>query len=216
MQEDGVICMWYWLFINQSNSFIVLSEEQLRDEGRWNLEEENFELISDSFKSIPAAEDYAHEYYGAKKIRLRVRPISLKDAQKFVDQEHRHHIAPQGHKFSIGLTDGHKILGVIIAGRPVSRHQDNGLTLEVTRCCVRDVYKNGISILYAAACRVAKAMGYTRVITYTLASENGASMRASNFTLERSSEGGSWGSKSRKRTDKHPTMKKNLWVREVS
>lgn len=67
VQEDGVICMWYWLFINQSNSFIVLSEEQLRDEGRWNLEEENFELISDSFKSIPAAEDYAHEYYGAKK-----------------------------------------------------------------------------------------------------------------------------------------------------
>ncbi|MEQ2527603.1 XF1762 family protein [Bacillaceae bacterium CLA-AA-H227] len=114
------------------------------------------------------------------------------------------------------LTDGDKTLGVIIAGRPVSRHQDDGITLEITRCCVKEVYKNGVSKLYEAACRVAQAMGYKRVITYTLTAENGASMRASNFKLKGINKGGSWSSKSPERVDKHPTGSKYLWVREVS
>ncbi|MEQ2527604.1 hypothetical protein WMO40_12910 [Bacillaceae bacterium CLA-AA-H227] len=93
--------MWYWLFINKANSFIVLSDEQLREEGRWILEDDGYELISDSFKSSKAAEDYAVQFLGAKKMKLKVHPFTLKKAKLFVDEQHRHHISPQGHKFSI-------------------------------------------------------------------------------------------------------------------
>ncbi|WP_127059416.1 XF1762 family protein [Bacillus subtilis] len=140
--------MWYWLFIKEkTNRYLVLADDQVTSKTRWILYQDNYELISDCKRSRKEAELYAEIYYGAKKLKLETRPITLKDACQFVDQNHRHHIGPQGHKFSIGLYDGDIIIGVIIAGRPVSRHQDNGITLEVTRCCVKEAYKNGISKL---------------------------------------------------------------------
>ena len=141
---------------------------------------------------------------------------TLREAADFVNQHQRHHISPQGHKFSIALYDGDLIVGVIIASRPVSRHQDDKFTLEVTRCCVKEAYKNGVSKLYAAACAVAKAMGYKRVITYTLAEETGTSLKASGFKLKHITQGGSWNSKSRPRVDKHPIQRKQLWLRQFS
>lgn len=47
-------------------------------------------------------------------------------------------------------------------------------------------------MLYGACCRVAKAMGYKRVITYILESENGASLKASNFICEGQAGGTHW------------------------
>ncbi|WP_395606307.1 XF1762 family protein [Bacillus velezensis] len=208
--------MWYWLFIKEkTNRYLVLADDQVTSKTRWILYQDNYELISDCKRSRKEAELYAEIYYGAKKLKLETRPITLKDACQFVDQNHRHHIGPQGHKFSIGLYDGDIIIGVIIAGRPVSRHQDNGITLEVTRCCVKEAYKNGISKLYAAVCKIAKVMGYKKVITYTLIEEPGVSMRSVNFLKVRTSSGGSWSSENRQRKDKHPTGKKLLWVREL-
>lgn len=62
---------------------------------------------------------------------LELVPITLKEANAFVEQHHRHHKPVVGHKFSIAASDGEKIVGVAIVGRPVSRYLDNGLTLEV-------------------------------------------------------------------------------------
>lgn len=180
------------------------------------MRNDNYELISDCQRSRKEAEEYAKEWYGATKLKLETRPITLKEASFFVNNHHRHHIAPQGHKFSIALFDGDLVVGVVIAGRPVSRYQDDGVTLEVTRCCVKEVYKNGVSKLYAAAYRAAQAMGYKRVITYTLTKESGVSMKASNFQLTKVSDGGSWNSEARKRVDKHPTGAKYLWTKQVS
>ena len=81
---------------------------------------------------------------------LEVVPMTLKEANAFVEQNHRHHGPVVGHKFSIGLSDGEKIVGVAIVGRPVSRHLDDGWTLEVNRLCT-DGTKNACSMLYAAA-----------------------------------------------------------------
>ena len=92
-----------------------------------------------------------------------------------------------GHKFSIGLSDGDKIVGVAIVGRPVARHLDDGWTLEVNRLCT-DGTRNACSMLYAAAWRAARAMGYKRIVTYILESENGASLRASGWKCVRSEE----------------------------
>ena len=105
---------------------------------------------------------------------LRLRPISLRDANEYVRQHHRHHKPVAGHKFSIGCEADGELVGVIIAGRPVSRYLDDGFTLEVTRLCTNGA-KNACSFLYGAAARAAAAMGYKRIITYTLESENGAS-----------------------------------------
>lgn len=81
---------------------------------------------------------------------LEIVPITLKEANQFVLDHHRHHGPVTGHKFSIAASDGEKIVGVVIVSRPVSRHLDDGWTLEVTRLCT-DGARNACSMLYAAA-----------------------------------------------------------------
>lgn len=94
-------------------------------------------------------------------------PLTLAQANEFVEKHHRHHRRVQGHKFSIGCESCGELVGVVIAGRPVSRYLDDGFTLEVTRLCTLGG-RNVCSFLYAAAARTAKAMGYRKIITYTL------------------------------------------------
>lgn len=122
---------------------------------------------------------------------MRIIPCTYKTACEFVNQHHRHHIASQGCKFCLGLVNDNKLCGVAICGRPVSRHLDNGFTLEINRLCT-DGTRNACSMLYGACCRVAKAMGYKKVITYILESENGASLKASNFICEGQAGGTHW------------------------
>lgn len=206
---------WYWVFYKEStNHYIVLSDEDVAGDNRWILNHDDYQVLTDCCRSREQAEKYGKEY-GYKRLKYKTRPISLREACEFVNTHHRHHVSPQGHKFSIALYDGDIVIGVIIAGRPVSRFQDNGLTLEVTRCCVKEVYKNGITKLYAAVYRVAQAMGYERIITYTLESESGVSMKAANFTRIQISKGGSWNSPSRQRVNKHPLEAKYLWELQI-
>jgi len=141
---------------------------------------------------------------------MKVRPITFRAACAFVDAVHRHHKHPQGHKFSLALMDGARLCGVVIVGRPVSRHLDDGVTCEVTRLCT-DGTPNAPSKLYAAARRVAGAMGYERVITYTLASEPGTSLVAAGWTRSTYVKGQTWNRPKRARTDKHPTGDKVRW-----
>lgn len=122
---------------------------------------------------------------------MEIRPITLRQASEFIDHHHRHHRATVGCKFCIGLFDGEKMVGCAVNGRPVSRYLDDGLTCEINRLCT-DGTKNACSMLYGASCRVAKAMGYRRIITYILESENGASLKASNFVCEGKAGGTHW------------------------
>jgi hypothetical protein len=96
-------------------------------------------------------------------------------------------------------------------GRPVARMLDDGHTLEVTRVATTGA-RNACSLLYAAAWRAARALGYARLFTYTLAEEQGASLRASGWTLDRRTLGGSWSCPSRPRMDRHPLGMKSRWV----
>lgn len=141
---------------------------------------------------------------------MRVVPISLREANAYVADHHRHSKPTRGHKFSVAIADGEQIMGVAIAGRPVSRMLDDGHTLEVLRVCTTGV-ANGCSMLYAA-CRVAaRGMGYDRVVTYTLASETGASVRAAGFVRDGNSRGGEWGRKGRERESAN-TGPKVRWI----
>lgn len=111
---------------------------------------------------------------------LALRPVSLKFAQEYVREYHRHNKPPVGHKFSVGLFDGDRCVGVAVAGRPVARMLDDGLTLEVTRTCT-DGTRNANSMLYGAIVRAATALGYRKCVTYTQHNESGASLRGAGW-----------------------------------
>jgi len=103
------------------------------------------------------------------------------------------------------------VCGVAICGRPVARRLDDGQTLEIYRNCT-DGTRNACSKLYGACVRIAKDMGYIRVITYTLESEHGASLKASNFIDEGLAGGTMWtGSRQREYTVA-PKEFKHRWV----
>lgn len=104
-------------------------------------------------------------------------PLHLKEANEFVEKHHRHNRPTVGGKFALGAALAHKLVGVAIAGRPVCRKLDDGKTLEILRVCT-DGTPNACSFLYSRCAKIARLMGYTSVITYTLAAEGGASLRA--------------------------------------
>ena len=142
--------------------------------------------------------------------RLLIQPITFAEAVAFIRQHHRHHQPPVGNKFALAVSDGEKVRGVAVVGRPVARMSDNGWTAEVTRVAT-DGAENACSMLYGACWRAARAMGYTRLITYTLPEEGGASLRGAGWILIGEAGGGSWNCKSRPRVDKHPTQIKLRW-----
>jgi hypothetical protein len=139
-------------------------------------------------------------------------PLDFRTASDFVAIWHRHLPPPVGHKFSIGVASVDRVLrGVVMVGRPVARHLDDGLTLEVNRTAT-DGTPNANSALYGAAARAAFALGYTRLITYTQAGEQGASLRGAGWRVvaERPARGG-WDRRSRPRTDKAESIPRTLW-----
>lgn len=165
-------------------------------------------IYNKAFCNLIAKEEHSKE----------IRPITLREANEFVEKHHRHHAAVTGCKFAISLykktrknTD--ELIGVAICGRPVSRILDDGRTLEINRLCVIE-NGNSCSMLYGAAIRIAKDMGYKKVITYILESEFGSSLKASGFVLEDSCCGGpEWTGKRSGRTTKTPKEYKQRWVK---
>lgn len=180
---------------------------------------------------------------------IEVVPCPIVEANAFVREHHRHHRPSVGGLFAVGCSDGTRMVGVALVGRPVARRLDDDFTAEVTRLCVDrawiDPIVEGIaaaawmngkerglrglthaefvqralrkgsggpcSMLYAAAWRACKALGYRRLVTYTLPEEGGASLRAAGWVCIGEAGGGSWSCKTRPRVDKHPTQVKFRW-----
>ena len=144
---------------------------------------------------------------------MKIVPLSLKEANKFVLDYHRHHKPVQGHKFSIGVIDNDgKLVGAAIVGRPVARMIDAKKVLEVTRL-VTDGSKNACSMLYSAAARVAKELGYEKIQTYILEDEPGISLKASGWNFEtNTTKNHSWNNRSDRRSDQ-PGGIKQRWAK---
>jgi hypothetical protein len=117
-------------------------------------------------------------------------PVTLKQSNDFVRTLHRHNKPVAGQKFSVGLAFKGELIGVAIAGRPVSRFLDNGTNLEITRVCTNG-FPNACSMLYAACRKAGGALGYKHIYTYTLIEEGGASLRAAGFRNEGKAGGSS-------------------------
>lgn len=123
--------------------------------------------------------------------QLHIVPCDLKTANEFVRKMHRHSRPVVGHRFSVAVADKNGVIrGVAIIGRPVSRFLDDGKAAEVTRLCT-DGARNACSMLYGAARRAARALGYAPIYTYTLPEEGGASLRAAGWMLDKEYAGGS-------------------------
>lgn len=137
-------------------------------------------------------------------------PITLREARAFVGRVHRHHKAPAGGLFAIAAVDGDSVRAVAIVGRPIARMLDDGWTAEVIRLA-SDGARNACSMLYSACWRAARAMGYRKLVTYTLAEEGGASLRAAGWRCIGEAGGGSWSRKDRPRVDLHPMQGKLRW-----
>lgn len=110
-------------------------------------------------------------------------PVTREEARRFVGQHHRHNLPPKSWKFGVGVAAGGQLVGVGIAGRPVARLLDDGSTIEVVRVCT-DGTPNACSMLYGALARAARALGFRRIITYTLGSEPGTSLLAAGWERE--------------------------------
>lgn len=141
---------------------------------------------------------------------LMIAPCELKEANEFVRLHHRHHQPVVGHKFSLSVIEGERVCGVAIVGRPVARMLDDGWTLEVNRVAT-DGTRNACSALYGAARRACFALGYRRLVTYTLPSESGASLRGAGWKLLGAAGGGNWNCASRPRVDSEHQQQKFRW-----
>lgn len=154
---------------------------------------------------------------------LSLRPVTLREANAFIARVHRHHPPARGCVCVVGLVavstgrflgaaqlDALPLAGVAVVGRPVARALQDGWTAEVTRLATSGA-PNACSKLYGAAWRAVRALGYRRLVTYTLASEPGTSLRAAGFFEAARVTGRSWHCASRPRTDKHPTVDKIRW-----
>lgn len=143
--------------------------------------------------------------------RLKLCPLTLKQANEMIARLHRHHKPVVGHRFSIGAQNGSGIVGAVVVGRPVARMTDQNNVAEVTRL-VTDGTAHTCSMLYAAAARAAEAMGYQRIQTFILEDEPGTSLKAAGWKFEAMSGGGDWNRPSRggRRVDQ-PMVRKQKW-----
>jgi len=149
-----------------------------------------------------------------KKPRLEIVPCTLRAANAYVKEHHRHHKPPQGARFALAVADdAGSVRGVAMVGNPVARLLHDGWTAEVVRVAT-DGCPNACSALYGAAWRAAKALGYKRLITYTLQEEGGASLRGAGWTCIGEAGGGTWNRKDRPRVDEHPLQVKMRWERK--
>ena len=151
---------------------------------------------------------------------MKIKPITLAKANEFINANHRHSKRVRGWKYGVSLVSSEgDIIGVAISGRPNSRHLDSGSNediIEVSRLCVLEgAPKNACSMLYGASIRIAKAMGYSRVITYTLASESGSSLKAVGFKVEAQTRAAHWSCPSRPREQTRPAVARVRWGKRL-
>ena len=159
---------------------------------------------------------------------LKAVPLELKEANAYIDMNHRHHSGVIRDKFRIGCEKDGELVGVVSVGRPLARRLDDGETLEVLRRCSNGS-RNVCSFLDSKSARVAKELGYKKIITYILNTEDGTSLKASGWHLEADEVGGgSWSVPSRPRDDfvqmilfterdkKYPTGKKQRWAKDLT
>lgn len=139
-------------------------------------------------------------------------PLEREAVAEYIRRYHRHHDPVMRDKYRVGCVNNGELVGVVQVGNPVARALCDGYTLEVVRLCT-DGTKNVCSYLYSAAARIAREMGYRKIITYILVSESGDSLRAAGWSKEADIRGHAWDHPSRPRNTTAPTCDKQRWMK---
>lgn len=130
---------------------------------------------------------------------LTVRPCTVKRAQAYVSEHHRHLPRVQGGMWAVRVLDQDgRIAGVAIVGNPARLLAEEGV-LCVLRVAT-DGTRNACSALLGACARMARAQGATSLVTYTLIEEPGTSLRAAGWVEDGTTAGGTHNRPSRKRS----------------
>lgn len=160
-------------------------------------------------------------YFGDLNMKLQIKQIKQSDAKRFIQEHHRHNKPPVGWRYGAGIWNWETLIGVVMVGRPVARKINHHEIVEVNRLCInpyvdKDLSVHACSQLYGWSAREAKKRGFKKIITYTLQSESGVSLKAAGWNNEGLAGGGSWNTVSRPRIDHAPTQKKIRWSRELA
>jgi len=144
-------------------------------------------------------------------VSLSLKPVSLRVANAYVKEHHRHLSPSRGCRFVTACVDeAGEIHGVIVVEWPSARMLNDGWTGEVTRCAT-DGTRNACSMLYGAARGACKALGFRRLFTSTLEEEGGASLRGAGWIPIYQSAGGEWSRPSRSRKLAESPGRKLVW-----
>jgi hypothetical protein len=152
--------------------------------------------------------------------QLRLRPVTFAVARAFVDRHHAHCRSPVTWRFGAAVWNGMTLVGVAMTGNPVARGFVGRGMVEVNRLCIRrDIPAalrwNAASMLYGHAARTAEQQGWTRIITYTRADEEAASVRAAGWQQEATVRGRSWHSRARSRSNTNAFIDKVRWGKQL-
>ena len=153
--------------------------------------------------------------------KLEIRPVSFAVAAGFVRRHHAHNAAPVAWRYGAAIANGPtRLLGVVMVGNPVARGLMGRGMVEVNRLCIRrDVPRvlawNACSQLYGWAAREAETRGFSRIVTYTRADEDGTSLTASGWARDARVRGRSWSSPARARRDQGVPIDKCRWSRAL-
>ena len=147
--------------------------------------------------------------------RTEIKSIALADANDFIAHVHRHSAPVRGWKYGVSLWDEISIIGVVTVGRPVARNLDDGTTLEVTRLALlNNAPTDAASRLLGNAARIAKDLGYGRLVSYTLESETGGAYQASGWDRTERVKSAQWNRPSRQRDlldEDDITLRQDKW-----
>ena len=150
----------------------------------------------------------------APRTRLRVRPITRSAAFAWVGREHKHLPPPAGWLFGVAVESDGALCHVVVLGRPTARALQNGLTAEVTRAASPKTHAptpHAASKGLAAITRAALALGYTRLVSYVSADEQGTTYRAAGWWPTAITDGGEWSRPSRSRKAAVQPCRKVRW-----
>lgn len=154
-----------------------------------------------------------------------VRPVTVKAAQAWCRQVHRHLPNVQGGLFATSVWDRHSCVAVGIAGHPPRVWLGTGRVVisRVAALQLPDVIDSAgkahpapaCTMIYRSLCDAARALGYREVWTYTLPDEPGSSLRDAGFTEQGETRGEEWDRPSRSRGPAVNAQKKRRWMREL-
>lgn len=153
--------------------------------------------------------------------RLRLVPITLRDARRFVAQHHSHNDPPAGWLFGVGVARGDDLVAVGVAARVRARALDRLDAVEIVRVAT-DRTPMACSMIYGHLCSAAKHLGRSRAYTYTLASEPATCVKAAGFVFDGTVRAEDWERPGRPRyatdlfgTPRTPPGEKCRWRRDL-